>query len=102
MQPNHIQPPLSPELPVPEQVPAPPVAETPPKAKGANILLPKALVDDLYREARKNFALIPDMTFALAAGGRDLRDMWEHKDGKFLRKARPFANYTPPADQDQA
>ncbi|MEQ1868009.1 MAG: hypothetical protein ABL996_25595, partial [Micropepsaceae bacterium] len=62
------------------------------------ILLPKALVDDLYREARKNFALIPDMTFALAAGVRTLRDMWEHKDGKFTRKDRPFANYVPPKD----
>jgi hypothetical protein len=91
------QPPLSPELRVPEQ-------ETPPKgkAKGANILLPKALVDDLYREARKNFALIPDMTFALAAGGRALRDMWEHKDGKFTRKERPFAAYIPPRESDNA
>lgn len=95
-------PPLSPELPPNEQEPAPPITETPPKdkAKAAGILLPKALVDDLYREARKNFALIPDMTFALAAGSRALRDMWEHKDGKFTRKERPFANYIPPKDDE--
>lgn len=93
-------PPLSPELPAQEQEPAPPIAETPPKneANRGRILLPKALVDDLYREARKNFALIPDMTFALAAGSRSLRDMWDHKDGEFLRKERPYANYVPPDD----
>lgn len=83
---------MQPSLPSPQ----PPVTETPPK--GAAILLPKALVDDLYREARKNFALIPDMTFALAAGARALRDMWEHKDGRFQRKERPYANYIPPKD----
>ncbi len=96
-------PPLSPELPTREQEPAPPITETPPKTKAnrGRILLPKALVDDLYREARKNFALIPDMTFALAAGSRTLRDMWDHKDGEFLRKERLFANYIPPKEGER-
>ena len=98
--PTSPQPTLSPELPAPDRQPETPIADTPPK--GANILLPKALVDDLYREARKNFALIPDMTFALAAGARSLRDMWEHKDGKFQRKERPFANYIPPSESESA
>lgn len=90
---------LAPELPAREAEPAPPITDTPPKerAETANqVLLPKALVDDVYREARKNFALIPDMTFALTAGARAVRDTWEHKDGKFHRKEKPFANYVPP------
>lgn len=40
------------------------------------------------------------MTFALAAGARELRHMWEHKDGKFTRKDRPFANCIPPNDDE--
>lgn len=95
-------PPLSPELPAHDTEPAQPITDTPPAghADAGAILLPKALVDDLYREARKNFALIPDMTFALLAGARAVRDTWEHKDGKFLRKEKPFANYVPPADEE--
>jgi hypothetical protein len=42
------------------------------------------------------------MTFALAAAARAARDTWEHKDGKFLRKEKPFANYVPPKDDDDA
>lgn len=102
--PGETLPPLSPELPARDAEVAVPTTETPPKdeADAGRVLLPKALVDDLYREARKNFALIPDMTFALAAGSRALRDMWEHKNGKFTRKDRPFANYIPPTDQGRA
>ncbi len=94
---------IAPELPARDAEPAPPITDTPPKepaAKDNQILLPKALVDDVYREARKNFALIPDMTFALAAGARTARDTWEHKDGKFLRKDKPFANYIAPKDDE--
>lgn len=93
---------IAPALSARDVEPAPPITDTPPKARAetANqILLPKALVDDVYREARKNFALIPDMTFALAAGASAVRDTWEHKDGKFLRKDKPFANYVPPKDE---
>ncbi len=90
--------PLATELPARAEPPSPPVTETPPPkdVKSKGVLAPKALFDETYRHARNYFTQIPDMTFALAMAGHALRKSWDFKDGKFIRKELPFANYVPP------
>jgi hypothetical protein len=93
-----------PELPAPAETSSPPVAETPPKkddVKSKGVLAPKALFDETWRHARIYYTQIPDMTFALTMAGHAIRRTWDFKDGRFVRKELPFANYVPPKDGDR-
>jgi hypothetical protein len=105
MQPSQTPPnanPLSPELPANDAPTAPQIPEPTPARKGKKqaVLAPKEMVDDTYRAARTHYAIVPDMSFAFAMAARTIKENWEYKGGKFIRKEKPFANYVPPKDDE--